>query len=568
MLKQYSQSKIFLFFLIGWTLFNALQAAITGLHADEAYYWLYSRFLDWGYFDHPPMVAFFIRLGDTVFPSRFGLRLLTIITHSVSVFLLWEIVKKYAVDVKLFILLFSSVMIFHLYGFITTPDSPLLFFSVLYLYVYQRYLQEDKLKWALLLAAIIAGMLYSKYHGVLLVFFTILSNYKLLKRPSFWLIAAGALLLFTPHLYWQYQNGFPSVYYHLFDRSAKPYKFEYTSNYLLGQLLIAGPLVGWFFYKVVLQFKFNDLFLKALRFNFVGFFIFFLLSSFKNNVQPHWTLIAFPGLFILLYVYLAAKEQIPGWFLKLSVVNIILIFLVRIMFIIPLPGIKDLKPVASFFNSESWAKQIRAKAGDGYVILHGGFQDASLYDFYNRTTRGFAYDSRYYRKNQFDIWPLEDSLRNKSTYAVGQSAFASGLKQDTIQTSRGIFYGTRIDTTRIYQKLEVFTEPITDAWKSGEMRTIKLKINNPYRDTVSLSNRNTSWKCYLEYSYQQEGRMMPFVPVMSNTASLLIPPGGEAPLSVIVRAPAKAGKYKIVFSVRTEPFPGSRNSKFIPVNIK
>jgi hypothetical protein len=25
---------------------------------DEAYYWVYSKFLDWGYFDHPPSGGF------------------------------------------------------------------------------------------------------------------------------------------------------------------------------------------------------------------------------------------------------------------------------------------------------------------------------------------------------------------------------------------------------------------------------------------------------------------------------------------------------------------------------
>jgi len=29
---------------------------------DEAYYWLYSQYLQWNYFDHPPMVAVWIRL--------------------------------------------------------------------------------------------------------------------------------------------------------------------------------------------------------------------------------------------------------------------------------------------------------------------------------------------------------------------------------------------------------------------------------------------------------------------------------------------------------------------------
>jgi len=32
---------------------NVMQAWLTELDPDEAYYWIYSRQLDWGYFDHP-----------------------------------------------------------------------------------------------------------------------------------------------------------------------------------------------------------------------------------------------------------------------------------------------------------------------------------------------------------------------------------------------------------------------------------------------------------------------------------------------------------------------------------
>lgn len=40
---------------------NLVQASITELIYDEAYYWYYAQNLAWGYFDHPPMVAFMIR---------------------------------------------------------------------------------------------------------------------------------------------------------------------------------------------------------------------------------------------------------------------------------------------------------------------------------------------------------------------------------------------------------------------------------------------------------------------------------------------------------------------------
>ena len=46
------------------------------LQGDEAYYWLYSKYLAWGYYDHPPMVAAFIWIGDHIMHNELGLRLL------------------------------------------------------------------------------------------------------------------------------------------------------------------------------------------------------------------------------------------------------------------------------------------------------------------------------------------------------------------------------------------------------------------------------------------------------------------------------------------------------------
>src|ERR1700744_6665379 len=139
------------YFLLCWTILNVLQAYKLEIHADEAYYWVYSRFLDWGYFDHPPMVAIFIRIGDSIMHNELGLRLLTVITNSAALYLLWLILKKYAVDAKWFILIASGLFIFHMYGFTTTPDSPLFFFTVLFYYFYQQYLEEDKWSLALIL---------------------------------------------------------------------------------------------------------------------------------------------------------------------------------------------------------------------------------------------------------------------------------------------------------------------------------------------------------------------------------------------------------------------------------
>ena len=49
--------------------------AVLPLSADEAYYWLWSKHLAAGYYDHPPAIAFLIRAGVTLFgDTSFGVR--------------------------------------------------------------------------------------------------------------------------------------------------------------------------------------------------------------------------------------------------------------------------------------------------------------------------------------------------------------------------------------------------------------------------------------------------------------------------------------------------------------
>ena len=56
-------------------LWGAVMAARLPLSADEAYYWLWSKHLAAGYYDHPPLVAFVIRMGTWLFgDSEFGVR--------------------------------------------------------------------------------------------------------------------------------------------------------------------------------------------------------------------------------------------------------------------------------------------------------------------------------------------------------------------------------------------------------------------------------------------------------------------------------------------------------------
>src|ERR1700749_3202797 len=52
--------------ILALTALRLVAAAWTPLTFDEAYYWLWSKHLAGGYYDHPPMVALVIRAGTMI----------------------------------------------------------------------------------------------------------------------------------------------------------------------------------------------------------------------------------------------------------------------------------------------------------------------------------------------------------------------------------------------------------------------------------------------------------------------------------------------------------------------
>ncbi len=118
-----------------WVIINLIQAYFTELAHDEAYYWAYSENLDIGYFDHPPMIALMIKLGYLLFQNELGVRLISLLMSAATLLILDKLTEG-----KNFILLFCiyvSFTCFHIYGFIATPDAPLLFFIALFFLNYR-----------------------------------------------------------------------------------------------------------------------------------------------------------------------------------------------------------------------------------------------------------------------------------------------------------------------------------------------------------------------------------------------------------------------------------------------
>lgn len=405
------------YYLIGiWLFINLIQSAITGLHWDESYYWMYSETPAWGYFDHPPMVAFLIRAGYFLFQNELGVRLMFALVSTLTFAIILNELneKKDFFFMTIFVLSFPLIHT-HIAGFIAIPDIPLVLFTMLFLVLYRKFLIKPGSALSVLLAVCLAAMIYSKYHAFLIIGFTVLSNLKLLRNKYFWLTALLTLVFLSPHIWWQIDNGLPTFKYHLISRT-KPLRMKYFYNHLLNQLLMAGPLTGiiviWKFTRV----KIKEQFTRTLIFNIVGFFFIFVVLSFKNRIEAHWTAAIIPMLMMVTYPLIKADTKAKHWFVRLALPIVVLMILARIYLSVDaIPNIGDIK--ITFYRREAVAKEIKQLAQGKKVGFFNNYAAASNYTFYTGDT-AILLSTPLYRYCQYDIWNEEEFANEEPVFAV------------------------------------------------------------------------------------------------------------------------------------------------------
>ncbi len=81
-------------FLLVYTFFNAIANQFIKLYADETYYWVWSQKLSLSYFDHPPMVAYMIKMTTLFSDEPFFVRLPAVLLVSATAYILYKLARK------------------------------------------------------------------------------------------------------------------------------------------------------------------------------------------------------------------------------------------------------------------------------------------------------------------------------------------------------------------------------------------------------------------------------------------------------------------------------------------
>ncbi len=552
---------LFALLLLFWFIINLIQAAFTEVIADEAYYYFYSVNMAWGYFDHPPLVALLIKISSQFFNGSLSIRFMTVLLQVFTLLFIWKTLaqpKPSKQDVWAFFGISAAIVMFVVYGFITTPDPGLLFFTALFLYAYKRLLLKEAFWYWAMLSVAMAGLVFSKYQGGILIVLVVLSNPRLLLNYRFWLAGLFALLLLSPHIAWQLQNDFPSFKYHTTGR-AKPFSLQDVLVYLPNQMASFNPFVLPLAFYVLFKFKAKEAFERTLYFIILGMILFFWGTTFRGHAEPQWTIAAAIPIILILMEKRKISVSVDRYLRRIVYPSILILFFLRVALI------ADFLPIElEFHNQKKWAAKVQELTQNRPVVFRDGYQRPSVYTFYSGI-EAHTVNSRYYRQNQYDLHNHEMKFYGKAAAIItdrfdpNATAYAL-LKNDSlyVRLTDKLVLTSSVDIQYPLEKNSQF--------KMGSVVELPITITNPYPDNLHFTN--SEFPISVHAFLSGKGRKTSVKCKMAQPVES-IPPNEsiETVISFVVPKDLQAGTYNFTLSLRAGPFRDGFNSKSIKIQL-
>lgn len=303
-------------------------AATTDLAEDEAYYWLWSTHLATGYYDHPPMVAYWIRAGTAIFgQTAFGVRFVGLMSALAGSYLLYRTSLSLFRDrtaAALVVLWMNATLLCNAAAILATPDTPLAFFATLALFALAKLIETGRGQWWYGVGAALGLAFMSKYTAVLLlpgVFLWVIATAegrRWFARPELYLGAVAAFIIIAPVVVWNYSHEWVSfakqAEHGIKDKPASA--ISSVAEFFGGQAGLATPVIFVFclfgsFYSLVRGIRRRDPHWLLLGAMSAPAFAFFFLHAASQKIQPNWPGFVYPAAILAaVHGFLAISDEV------------------------------------------------------------------------------------------------------------------------------------------------------------------------------------------------------------------------------------------------------------------
>lgn len=446
MIRSYQKELLWLF---GIFILKIAILVLLPLTGDEAYFIKWGNHLDFGYYDHPPMVGWIIYLMSFVSDSHIFFRLFAVVTTFTTAYVIYKIallyhVQKHKALLVSFIFLASPIDVLLV---LMTNDVALLFFSSLGTLFLLYSLERRRLSYAILAGLFLGSAFLSKYFAVFLMLSLLLFSFYLYGRKalkSVLIVAFIVSLFIAQNLYFNYESCWNNILFNFFARTEdSSYNISSTLGYFGLILYIFTPWGLYFLYKT--NFIKNNLLKLLVSILSVAFFI-FLIVSLKKSIGLHWFLIFIP------YIFLLFSFMDDKYLKKLFHYNVIFTF-VHIIILITILNIpasllsehRKYSDIVMYTQPEALCKKLGIFDDERIFTL--GYSTASLLSHYcKREIHVIFNNSKYGRMDDklLDIRTLSNkdiTIFNKGPISEEQlQRVCSSFEQSSFELSGATFY--------------------------------------------------------------------------------------------------------------------------------
>ncbi|MGH2342138.1 glycosyltransferase family 39 protein [Segnochrobactraceae bacterium EtOH-i3] len=308
------------------TLARIAAAGHAGLTEDEAYYRLWAIVTAPAYYDHPPMVAWWIALGEWIGgDNALGVRLLGIWASLIGAVALWRtafLLSGSVLTAGRAAIWLNATPLIGIGSVLMTPDAPSTFFWGLTLWALVELSRSGQAGWWAGIALFAGLGLLSKYTGLFLGAGIVLwllatrEGRRWLMTPWPWLACLFAIGLFLPVIMWNMAHDWASFHKQFGRAAAESWNLKYLPEFIGAQIGLLNPLMVPFIGAGLVvawrALRRGDAAIGLLLATSLPFLLYLLVHSLHARVQANWVAPLYPAAALLAALAAERIQPRPG----------------------------------------------------------------------------------------------------------------------------------------------------------------------------------------------------------------------------------------------------------------
>lgn len=296
---------------------KTVMAYVVPITGDEAYFIQWGLYPDYGFYDHPPMVGWWLTALLSVSKAAVWLRMPSIVGTTLIGWVIYKLVSPRDKQIALYaaglFLLMPGLLIF---PWITT-DTPLIILSFFSAVCFYKAQARDSMSWYLLAGVLLGAAFFSKFFAGLLgiaylTYIVLFVRRGIRPYLGILVVLLGVAPFIAANLYWNYTHCWDNYLFNLENRTSD-YKLSLSGPLLYAAILlylVTPPVIYYLFRRRthMLSFMRNDK-LGVFLVLFLVPVILFIPISLGKSIGLHWLLSFYPFIFIALALLLNMQQM-------------------------------------------------------------------------------------------------------------------------------------------------------------------------------------------------------------------------------------------------------------------